>query len=607
MHIDPNYIAIDNLFFRLTEQFIVPAYQRRYSWGLRQLGELFDDINKLKIEDSHLLSSIVFLKGESKGGINQYEIIDGQQRITTLSIIFLSLKEKYLKLNDKNKLSSLDKLLFCEGYSRTSQPKLILGELDNVDYSILLNSKEDDFNKIKNHHLLDAINFYKQKLPDNQNQLDDFYDKISTKLKLIRLDVSSASDAYKLFEVINNRGLKLTASDIIKNFILGNAAQKDDGTNIKNVKESWKNLVVYLDGISIDNFLRHFLSGILKRKLAMSKVAAEFKKYYYLKVEQTESLSEYSFYDSPEDDNEENEEILIAKDNEDDENSINPGVLEGEKARISSVEKIDIKELASDLEKSAEIYAKIYNREFDSEKVNECLRNLSRVEAKPSYSFLLHLFKLNVNDKVAIEIIKMVETFMLRWHICGRRTSALDDIFPRMTNLSTLNLLAEVKLKLKEKMPDDNEFISRLKLYDFNGNLDRAKYILEQIEYRLMNHHGEYSINSGADVHLEHIIPQKIKSQKSKQEFGDWETYLGINSIKEHEKYVHTIGNLTLIAQVLNIKASNNPFLVKKKEYKKSILQLNKDLVKNYNNFKFNDLKRRAEKLAHQAVAIWNI
>ena len=130
---------------------------------------------------------------------------------------------------------------------------------------------------------------------------------------------------------------------------------------------------------------------------------------------------------------------------------------------------------------------------------------------------------------------------------------------------------------------------------------------LEQFEYDLIGDQGEYVINSGNEVHLEHIIPKTIKTKKAQKEYGDWVSYLGDNALSKHAQYVDRIGNYTLLVQKLNIKASNNPFLAKKREYKKSNIDLTKNIADNFSRFKFKQVEKRSVDLAKTAVKIWSL
>ncbi len=610
MKIAPNHLNVNQLFSTSNEQFFIPAYQRRYAWSEKQLGELFDDIRLLKETENHLLSTIVFLTDLHTPGINSLEVVDGQQRLTTLSILFFALLKKYEIFDDEEYKTELKKLLVCKDARGNHQNKLLLGDLDNPDYENLLSGEVE---KIKNRKILEAYDFYLKHLPNTREELNLFFFKLKNNVYIIRLDVSLASDAYRLFESINNRGLRLSAADIIKNFLLGNASLVSENT-LKKVRENWKDLIIHLDGIIPDNFFRQYLAGILGRKITVSKLIEEFKKYYFNKVSESDLLSEYSLFSEEENLHEEDEledksiksdNVEVIEENILDENGDDEEIeLENE---IKLNEKLDIVTFSKNLSEAAEVYSKIVKRKFENPKINKKLFNLSRIKSLPSYTFLLNLFQRNIPDNDLIQILNLIETFMLRWHICEYRTSQLDDIFPKLVALENSNIFALVRSNLTQEVPKDSEFKEKILYYNFKGNGERAKYILEQIEYHLIGDQGEYSLNTGKELHLEHIIPQKIKTKRAKLEYGDWVSYLGTDSLIKHKTYVNRLGNLTLLAEKLNIRVSNNPFLNKKREYRKSNIQLTQDIVDNYSKFNFKQVEKRAKSLADIALKIWTV
>jgi hypothetical protein len=139
----------------------------------------------------------------------------------------------------------------------------------------------------------------------------------------------------------------------------------------------------------------------------------------------------------------------------------------------------------------------------------------------------------------------------------------------------------------------------------FPSNLiDRARYCLERIEITRHGDHDELQVLGADDVHVEHVIPQKIKTKRAKEEFGDWPSYLGEDAEVQHPKYVGRIGNLTLFAGALNISASNNPFGRKRPAYKKSAILLTKEIA-DLQNFRFKNVDERSKMLATEAVALW--
>lgn len=592
MKITPNNLTIGQLFINSMEQFFIPAYQRRYAWNIKQLDALFNDINQLNENDFHLLGTIIFLTEEHKAGLNILEVVDGQQRITTLSILLKVIKD-YFEGTSEEEAGEVKRYLACKDIERNQFNKLKLGDLDNSDYEKIINT---DLEEIKNQNLLSAYLYFKEKIDSLSDNVHVFFDKLINKTLIIRLDISQAKDAYKLFETINNRGLKLTTTDIIKNFILGHASLIDDKV-LGSVKNSWRGLIVNLDGLDSDGFFRHFMMGKIKVKIPKSKLAEEFKHYYYTNVKEAIILSDYKAHFD-----------LLKKDNHITNNNDNDEEDNGDSYDRNGQyqdKKISILEFSKHLKNASEIYSKIENKSFDGSKINTRLFSLSRIEAKPSLTFLLDLFQRKISENDIIEIIQLIETFMLRRHICEYRTSELDDIFSKLVSVENNNIVQNVKNTLKRELPDNDEFFDKFQKAKFRGLEERAKAVLEQIEYYLIKDRGEYELKTGNDVHLEHIIPLTINTKKSVKELGNWVKYLGKNSLEKHNDYVWRVGNLTILAQVLNIVASNNPFKAKLKEYAKSNITLNRKIIKEYAKFKFPQVDERSKELAEIALKIW--
>lgn len=603
MKITPSQLTIAQLLSGKNEQFFIPAYQRRYAWGNKQLVELFEDINLLDKNDSHFLGTILLLTGSHTPNINMLEVVDGQQRIISLSLLMEAIKDRFVELDKKDIVNEIEGYLCCQGIDRKKQNKIVLDDLDEPDYSKVLKIKNETDTaaeaEIKNKKLLNAyIEFKKWITTYTFDQLNEYYFKLINNTMVVRLDTEKAKDAYKLFETINNRGLKLSPTDIIKNFLLGHASIVGENA-LNEVRESWKSVIVNLDGIETDDFFRQYLMGILQRKVTFSKLIYEFKKYYLTTVKEAEILPEYRLFN-------EFKEYDSGEENHDDENNTIMASEEQQKIKPSKkTNKISIVDFAKSLKIAADIYGKIINRTFNNKFINQHIYNLQRIESTPAFTFLLSMFQQTIDDKMAVSTLKIVESFMLRRHICEYRTGELDDIFSKLTNVARENLPNEIKNQLSKHFPGNQEFEEKLMMHNFKGNEDRSKYMLEQFEYDLIGDHGEYVINSGNEVHLEHIIPQTIDTKKSLKEYGDWIAYLGKDALIKHVRYVDRIGNYTLIGQKLNIKASNNPFRAKKKEYKKSNIQLTLRIASSFSRFRFKHVEQRSREFAKRAVAIW--
>src|SRR3989344_613614 len=584
MRITPNNLTLGNLFNNHYEQFYIPAYQRRYAWGVSQFSALFNDINQLSDGDTHLLGTILFLADSHTAGVNRLEVVDGQQRITTISIILKVVLDKFTEMGIEQ-VSEVKKYLSCKAPGEASN-KLELGDLDNSDYTKII--KGGDLDGVENQNLKEAYFYFKQKIDELGDKCVDFYEKLVGRVEIIRLDMAEAKDAYKLFETINNRGLKLSATDIIKNFLLGHASIIDEDT-LNAVKNSWRGMIVNLDGIDSDKFFRHFMMRKLREKIPTSKLIDEFKNYYYASITEAEKLSDYKMHF----------ESLNANGDEDDEEE--NGDAEKYEIKFYNDKKISIIEFGKVLKNTSRIYAQIMSQSFENTKINRCLSDLRRIESTPTFTFLLDLFsREKVSEEDKIKSLKMLSVFMIRRHICQYRTAVLDDIFSKLTEVKDENIVESVREQLIKDLPGDREFREKFAASQFKGLEERAKYIFTEIEKELIEDQDEIDIRK--EVQLEHIIPQTISTKKSIREFGDWPGYLGRGSLVKHKDYVWRIGNLTILSKKLNIVASNNPFEAKMIEYKKSNIELNKRIIRGYKKFKFDEVNERSGELSKLAV-----
>jgi len=605
MKITPSQLTIAQLLSSKNEQFFIPAYQRRYAWGNKQLVELFEDINLLDKNDSHFLGTILLLTESHKANINMLEVVDGQQRIISLSLLLEAIKDRFAELDREDIVNEIEGYLYCQGLDRKKQNKIVLGDLDEPDYSKVLTLKNEiDITtepEIKNKKLLNAYMEFKKWITKyNFEQLNEYYFKLINNTIVVRLDTERARDAYKLFETINNRGLKLSPTDIIKNFLLGHASIVGENV-LKEVRECWKSLIVSLDGIETDDFFRQYLMGILNRKVPSSKLINEFKRYYLTTVKEAKILPEYHLFNEfAEYNNNEEYSDLENNGHEKPEEDV-------ENAPRKIISKVSINKFARDLKDAAAVYGKIINRTFDDKNINRHILNLQRIQSIPAYTFMLSFLGKSDNSKEIISVLKMIGAFMLRRHICEYRTAELDDIFSKLADIKGKNIVEYVKSTLVKHLPDNVEFEEKLCNHIFRKEEDRAKYVLEQFEYELIKDQGEYVINSGNEVHLEHIIPQTIDTKKALREYGNWVSYLGKDALSKHKQYVDRIGNYTLLGQKLNIRASNNPFRAKKKEYRKSNIGLTLRIAEKFSRFKFKQVDERSLDFARIAVRIWNM
>lgn len=555
MIITPTSLTITQLLGSTNEQYIIPAYQRRYSWKDKQLWELLDDISLIDGADTHLLGSIVCLTGHHVAGINKLELVDGQQRLTTISILLQCIHDRLSRVGEATEAQDIARLLSAKALGGNPVRKISLDSIDSHEFEKLL--ANDSVVSPVNSHLKHAFDTFrdwveKQSLPD----LGTFLYRLKNHAIIIRLDVSDAKDAFKLFETINNRGLRLSPPDIIKNFLLGNAARFDSGA-LELARSKWAELITHLDGINFENFFRHFLCAKFRRRITTSFVIANFKRTFMQNVSEALTLPERHHY-------------LDADDSMDDPDD-DPDAVDSDAVPADDVvpdksgERVTFAEFMGDLVESAKMYGQIVRGTTGNINIDKRLRNLQMIKSVQSYGFLMYLKVGGCNDQDFQTILQLTEAFMLRRHTCRMRSNENESAFAKLCSVDCKKPLPEVIETFRQYSPSDERFRDEFSSGVFSGPLiDRARYCLEQFEMKKHGNFSEIKIEGPENVHVEHIIPQKITTRNAKQQFGDWTTYLGTNADAKHSKYVGRIGNLTLFAGPLNIGASNNPYERKK-------------------------------------------
>lgn len=589
MKITPTSLTVTQLFGSTNEQYFIPTYQRRYSWHERQIVELIEDIELLEDSDTHLLGSIVCLAGHHKAGLNRLEVVDGQQRLTTVSILLECIRQRFEAEGNSTDSMELNQLLFAKPLNGNQVSKIALDSIDADEFADLIAQNEQ--RDYKNVDLVNAFKIVRERAgAASVDDLRAFLYRLKNQAIVIRLDVGNAKDAFKLFETINNRGLKLSPTDIIKNFLLGNAARLGQSP-LETARKSWAKLLVHLDGTNPDAFFRYYLMANTRTRIITSEVVAKFKEAFMNQVMEAEKLPDrrnYTDIDAVED-----------------EEGNGDGSAEVEDTDSVPLKKVSFKKFLEHLVACAESYGEIVLAKTNDKRIDRHLRNLKMIKAVQTYGFLMHLRVGGCPDKEFREILKMTENFVLRRHVCRERANDTERLFARLCGTGAKNAVQATRADYRELCPDNETFMEAFEAAHFSANLiERARYCLERIELSEHGTHEELQVLGSDDVHVEHIMPQKIRSKKVKDEFGDWVAYLGPKAETQHPQYVDRIGNLTLFAGELNIGASNNPFARKKAAYKESAILLTQKLLK-LPSFKFKEIERRSHDLAERALALW--
>lgn len=558
-----NELPINNFLQSPDVQFVIPVYQRNYDWNTSQCNQLVNDIISVENEKrgTHFIGSIVFIHegAFSTSEVKELVIIDGQQRLTTINILYVALY-RFAKENDLEKEAEMlyNKFLVNQ-YVKNESSKLKLKQTDvnSLAFSSVLNSTENQFSIYSN--VIENFNFFKAKIDSN-----NFYTIINGLKRLVFVEISlerDKDDPQRIFESLNSTGLDLSQSDLIRNFILMDLTPKDQNKIFNDIwnpiEENARDLIKQKSMVS--SFIRDYLTLKSKRIPNKNKVYSEFKK-------------KYSNYD----DDDFNQELELIK--------------------LLSLH-----------------YKKLINPSTVNDKeIRKELQYISRLEINVAYPFLLQVFEDFENElidkKDLIKVLKLIQSYTWRRFIVGLPTNALNKIF--MVLYSDIDhedyfeslAVSLVKKKGTGRFPTDQEIEISLNEKDlYNIQSKNRNYMLEMLE----NYNNrEYVNTSNEEITIEHIFPQNPNE--------DWRQNLSLEELALFkDKYLNTIGNLTLSGN--NGALSNNSFTEKKnmninggeQGYIYSRMWLNKYLKK-IDNWSTNEYLERQKIIYSRFLKIWD-
>ncbi len=538
-------------FFKQTQtnQFVIPIYQRLYSWKKEQCEQLWDDIIKIGGNDKmngHFIGSILYV-GVDDTHSSPLLIIDGQQRLTTITLLFIALRNRS---SDEVKRKKMESYLINSGNDGDKKFRLILSESDK---DTLLSLIDKDRRKPSEPSLKIVENFklFEKWIRENTDKLETIFKGLE-KLMIVWIALKKEKDDPQLiFESMNSKGIELTQTDLIRNYIIMETEiEKQEGfynqywrameENFKQSEKQSKREDLF------NKFVRHYLT------IKIGKIPNEKRVY--------EAFKDYQ-----------------------------------------QKEGIEIEDLLKDLQKYCGYFCQIAFKKEDDKDLNKALSFLVDLEMDVIYPLLLELYS-DYSDGVLskqdfIPIIALIESYICRRAVCGLGTNSLNKVFPSFTkHIQKDEYFKSLKVHFgylteKQRFPNNDEFKEHFITIDFY-HFQKKEYFLERLE--------NFDTKEPVDTqkcNIEHIMPQTLTPK--------WEGDLGENFEAIHEKYLHTIGNLTLTGY--NSEYSNNSFQEKRdmeKGFKQSSLKLNQSL-KDLESFGEKEIEKRANDLADWALKIW--
>lgn len=533
--------------------FEIPKYQREYTWGTREWESLYDDL--IENDDGYFLGSIICINCATDS-INapKFEVVDGQQRLTTLSIFLSAL---YTTLNNNKELLDEEQQTDILQLKRKIVLKKTQSDIRVVPQ--IQNSNRDDYlgllaqigiipnRQMPNHAgLRRIIKAYKYLLKRINNTLEETNDKVTAMFRILEkvntsilviIEVSNHADAYTLFESLNNRGVPLTSVDLIKNLLLARLDSKGE-ENIDYYFTRWTEILNNL-GEEYSEQERFFRQNYNAFRKSLNLPFIKDDRQYPLGTIATRSTL-LDIY-----------EKLITKD---------PiGVLD-------------------ELSENAAIYAGIVLNKTDglTQAQRDSYQDLQRVQGAPSYLFLMYLVKntvsLGIDSNDIVKICRLLVNFFIRRNLTDTPpTRDLNRIFMSYIEEIELNKYTGAKIynNLRSALinisSSDKIFEEKLRGPVYDDNSSATRFILCMMAKRSMTLENEKDLwrktNSNQYVwSIEHIFPQGSNIPDVWVDMiadGDYE------QAKEYQTlYVHTLGNLTITGY--NSTLSNKAFFEKK-------------------------------------------
>ncbi|GAA8725877.1 DUF262 and DUF1524 domain-containing protein [Helicobacter pylori] len=520
-------------------QLVIPIYQRLYSWEKEQCKQLWDDIIKIGGNDKmdgHFIGFILYVLDGITHSNNTLLIIDGQQRLTTITLLLTALRDHW---SDKRKEIENHYLINSD-------------EKGDKKFRLILSESDKDRRKPSEPSLKIVENFklFEEWIRKNTNKLETIFKGLE-KLMIVWIALKKEKDDPQLiFESMNSKGMELTQTDLIRNYIIMETeVEKQEGFYNKYWRAMEEDFKQHKK--LFDRFVRHYLTIKTREIPNINKVYEALKNY-------------------------------------------------------RQKEGIGIEDLLKDLQKYCGYFCQIVFKKEADKDLNKALSFLVDLERDVIYPLLLELYS-DYSDGVLskadfIPTIYLIESYICRRTVCGIPSNGLNKFFPSFTKkIDKKQYLKSVEehfgsLTGNQKFPNDFEFKDSFitkELYGRNETKKKeTKYFLERLE--------KFDTEEPVDTQectIEHIMPQILTEE--------WKRDLGENFQEIHNKYLHTIGNLTLTGY--NSEYSNKSFQEKRdmeKGFKDSPLRLNQGL-RDLKSFGEEEIKKRANDLADLALKIW--
>jgi len=532
--------------FEAAYQYLIPVFQRYYSWEEDNWVQLWEDVLDLyesgRYQETHFLGSLVFVPEGRPARVPVHQVIDGQQRLITLSLLLCALRDVADEQGNSVAGEIHDTYIVRPHQDDDKYYRVFPRLQDRSDYQAIVNQNpEKAGGQIKSGYQY-FVNEVQSDIAADEGGIREMFDLLRGQIDFVQINLDNGENPYQIFSSLNSTGVDLNEGDLIRNFVfmhvdLDNQEQFDS--------RYWSDL----ESLFLDE------KGELN-----DGVFASFFRHVLLKE------GEYVRKDS---------------------------TFQAFEERYSG--DLDPESLTKTLIRYARYYNTIRGVEpHASASITSALKKLNDLRSSTAYPLVLKVTALHdegvIGERAVVDVIERVSSFIVRRFICNESSRAYVRWFPAACRNVNNAPVSEVTAFLEKKgFPSDDRFIEKFVGYDLAPS-NYSKSILEALE----RSHEHKEAADLSRVQVEHIMPQTLSDA--------WKQDLGDDTERIYEKWLHTPGNLTLSAY--NPEMRNNPFEIKRDEYQRSNVVLNRKLS-NYQEWGEKQIQERGRKLAQRATMVW--
>lgn len=540
------------------DQYVIPVFQRYYTWGKDNWRQIWDDIETLlepgQERKHHFLGSIVSVPGRHEPGtIASYQVIDGQQRITTLSIILCALRDLAIEYGHDELAAEINENYLIHKFKKGPEKYKVFPRLrDRLIYQTMV---DDPGTELPSSTFSSARAFFRDILlevgADVEEKARILLRTIADRLDFVSITLNGESP-YKIFKSLNSTGVDLGQQDLIRNHVfmslpLSEQDQFDE--------EQWRPIEDYfthngqLDGKAMAGFFRDtFMND--GTYIKADSVADEFERRHPADV-------------------------------------------------------IDPYRVVSRFRSALRLYKIMYGTDRHvASGVTEAIARLRRLDVTTANPLVLSLLEMCEAGDLTITELKQgvdaISSFVLRRSICSEKTRQYGHWFCAACKDLRLKGLDGMRNALHQRgWPDDDRFREAFLRYPLYGS-DYGRVILEALEVSVQNPQEPVLLD---ECTIEHVLPQTIPDDTDGQ---TWRTTLGPDWETVHSKWLHTPGNLTLVGSDYNSSMQNRPFAIKKLTLGTSRVYLNKHFSDpTLMTWSEPEIVQRGQELARLSIKLW--